>query len=225
MAIEAIIFDMDGLLVDSEPTWDKARAAIAARVGKPWDQQDHFNVMGVSTAEWAQYMIERLGLVYTPKEVQEEVIDHMAAMYTQNIPFRSFAVETVQWAAAKYPTAVASGSPRQLIDIVTQSPEMQDCFQVVLSADEIGVGKPDPAIYLEAAKRLGIAPEKCLCLEDSPFGVLSGRRANMVVINVPDPNFPLSSEQAKYADLVLETLGEISDQVIEDLNRNVDCTL
>lgn len=225
MAIEAIIFDMDGLLVDSEPTWDKARAAIAARVGKPWNQQDHFNVMGVSTDEWTQYMIERLDMTSTPEEVQKEVIDQMIAMYTQEIPFRPFAVEAVQRATAKYPTALASGSPRQLIDIVVQSPELQGCFQVVLSADEIGVGKPDPAIYLETAKRLGVAPEKCLCLEDSPFGVLSGRRANMIVINIPDPDLSLSSEQAKHADLVLESLGELSDQIIEDLNSGVDRTL
>jgi len=222
MAIEAVIFDMDGLLVDSEPTWDKARAAIAARVGRPWNQQDHFNVMGVSTAEWTQYMIKRLGLASTPEEVQDEVIGHVAAMYAQKIPFRPFAVEAVQWAAAKYPTALASGSPQQLIDIVTQSPELRGCFQVILSADEIGVGKPDPAIYLETAKRLGVSPEKCICLEDSPFGVLSGRRANMFVINVPDPDFPLSPEQVKHANLVLESLGDLSEQVIEDLNRSVN---
>jgi len=222
MAIEAIIFDMDGLLVDSESTWDKARAAIAARVGRSWNQQDHFNVMGVSTAEWTQYMIERLELAYTPNEVQKEVIDQMIAMYTQRIPFRPFAVEAVQWAAAKYPTALASGSPRQLIDIVTQSAELRDCFQVILSADEIGVGKPDPAIYLETARRLNCAPEKCICLEDSPFGVLSGHRANMIVINVPDPDFPLSPEQAKHAELVLESLGDLSDQVIKELNRKID---
>lgn len=220
MAIEAVIFDMDGLLVDSEPTWNKARAAIAARAGKPWNQQDHFNVMGVSTEEWTQYMIEHLELANTPEEVQDEVIDQMVAMYTQEIPFRPFAVEAVQWAAAKYPTGLASGSPQQLIDVVTQSPELQGCFQVVLSADEVGMGKPDPAIYLETARRLGVAPEKCLCLEDSPFGVMSGHRANMIVINIPDPDYPLSPEQAKHANLILESLGDLSDQVVEELDKS-----
>lgn len=219
MTIEAIIFDMDGLLVDSEPTWDKARAAIAGRVGKPWNKQDHFNVMGVSTAEWTQYMIDRLDLTMTPEELQKEVLDYMAAMYAEKIPFRPQAVETVKWVAENYPVALASGSSRQLIDIVTQSPELQGCFQVILSADEIGVGKPDPAIYLETARRLGVSPENCLCLEDSPFGVLSGRRANMVVINIPDPSFPLKPEEAKHADFILESLGELSDQVIYGLNK------
>ncbi len=217
MSIEAIIFDMDGLLVDSEPTWDKARAAIAARVGKEWNKQDHFNVMGVSTAKWVEYMTERLDLTMSSEELQKEVLDQMAAMYAQKIPFRPFAVEAVQWASAHYPTALASGSAQRLVDIVTQSPELQGCFQVVLSSDEIGVGKPDPAIYLETARRLGTAPEKCLCLEDSPLGVLAGRRANMVVINIPDPDFPLKPEEAKHADMILESLGEFSKEVVEKL--------
>jgi len=120
---------------------------------------------------------------------------------------------------------MASGSPRKLIDIVTQSPELKGCFQVILYANEIGIGKPDPAIYLETAKRLGVASERCLCLKDSPLGVLPGRGAIMVVINIPDPNFPLSSEQVKYADVILESLGDFSYQLIDELNRNTDRTL
>ena len=217
MKIEAIIFDMDGLLIDSEPSWNNARVAIAERVGKEWNKQDHFNVMGVSTDEWTQYMIERLALDLTPEEVQMEIIDQMAAMYAEKIPFRAHAVEAVKWAAEHYPVALASGSPRKLIDIVTKSSELKGYFQVILSADEIGVGKPDPAIYLEAAKRLGVAPEKCLCLEDSPLGVLSGRRANMVVINIPDPDFPLKPEEAQHADLVLASLAQLSEELLERL--------
>jgi len=219
MAIDAIIFDMDGLLVDSEPTWEKARQAMAARVGKPWNRQDKINVTGVSTDEWAQYLIDRLELKATLREVQKEIVDQMVAMHEQRIPFLPGAVEAIHWAAAKYPTALASGSPARLIDLVTQSPELEGCFQVIVSADEVGVGKPDPAVYLEAAKRLGIEPEKCLCFEDSPVGVLSGRRANMYVINIPDPDLPLSPEQAGHADLVLESLKDLSDEVIKQLEQ------
>jgi HAD superfamily hydrolase (TIGR01509 family) len=217
MAIEAVIFDMDGLLVDSEPTWDKARARMAGRVGKEWTQQDHINVMGVSTDEWGRYMIDRLELTASLEEVQNEIIREMIEMYRQEIPFKPFAVEAVKWAAAKYPTALASGSHPRLIEFVVQSPELQGCFDVIVAADEIGVGKPDPAIYLETAKRLAIAPEKCLCLEDSLYGVLAGRRAHMYVINIPDPNFPLPDEQRAAADLILNSLGELSEDVISRL--------
>ena len=217
MAIEAIIFDMDGLLVDSEPSWDQARAHMARRVGKEWTQQDHINVMGVSTDEWGQYMIDRLELTAPLEQVQSEIIHEMIEMYRQRIPFKPFAVEAVEWSAANYPTALASGSPPRLIEIVANSPGLQGCFDVILAADEIGAGKPDPAIYLETAKRLGISPEKCLCIEDSLFGVLAGRRANMFVINIPDPRFPLSEEQIAAADMVLNSLGELSDEVIAKL--------
>ncbi len=219
MAIEAIIFDMDGLLVDSEPLWEEARQVFAARVGKPWNRQDKVNITGVSTDEWAQYMIDRMELDATLQGVQEDIIDQMAAMYEQKIPFLPGAVEAVHWAAARYPTALASGSPHRLIDIVTQSPELEGRFQAIVSADEVGIGKPDPAVYLETAKRLDIVPEKCLCLEDSPVGVLSGRRANMYVINVPDAELPLTPEQAKHADLVLESLEDYSAEVIKQLEQ------
>lgn len=219
MTIEAIIFDMDGLLVDSEPTWDEARIAMANRVGKEWNRQDKINVTGVSTDEWGQYLIDRLELTATLEEVQTEILDQMVSMYEQKIPFMPGAVEAVHRAAAKCPTALASGSPPRLIDIVTQSPELRGYFEVILSADEVGVGKPDPTVYLETAKRLGVAPEKCLCIEDSPMGVLSGSRANMLVVNIPDPYLPLTSEQAKHADLVLESLDDLTDEVITQLEQ------
>jgi len=145
MKIEAVIFDMDGLLVDSEPVWHEARVAMAAEHGQTWTQADQINCMGVNTDTWAAYMIERLGLSMSLEAVREDVIDHMAAMYRRQIPFRPFAVEAVQWSAARYPTAIASGSPRRLIDIVTQADELQGCFREILVGDEVGEGKPHPA--------------------------------------------------------------------------------
>ena len=219
MKIEAVIFDMDGLLVDSEPVWNEARAAMAAEHGQPWTQADHFSCMGVNTDEWAAYMIKQMKLSMSLAAVRDEVIDQMVAMYARQIPFRPYAVEAVQWSAAHYPTALASGSPRRLIDIVTQAEDLQGCFQEILVADEVGEGKPHPAVYLETARRLGVAPEACVCLEDSPNGVLSGHRAGMVVINMPDPRYPLTAEQAAYADLVIESLGEFTAVTIEQLEN------
>ena len=220
MSIKAVIFDMDGLLVDSEPVWNEARVAMAARYNKTWTQADHMNVMGVSTDEWIAYMIKRLELTLPPQVVRDEVIDQMVAMYRRQIPFRPFAVEAVKWAASRYPTALASGSPRQLIDIVTQSAELRGCFQVILTADEVGAGKPDPAVYLETARRLGVAPEACVCLEDSANGVLSGHRAGMVVINIPDPRYPLTEEQTRYANVVLASLAGFTAVTIQQLESS-----
>ncbi|MDX1416300.1 MAG: HAD family phosphatase [Candidatus Promineifilaceae bacterium] len=218
MNIKAVIFDMDGLLIDSETVWDEARQLIAAEAGRPWTQADHIRCMGVSTDTWAAYMIERLELSMSLAELRERVIDHIAAHYEREIPFRPQAVRVVKWSAARYPTALASGSPRRLIDIVTQADELRDCFQEILVADEVGEGKPHPAVYLEAARRLGVEPRACLCLEDSPNGVLSGHRAGMIVINVPDPRYPLTAEEAAYADLVLESLDEFSAETVQQMS-------
>lgn len=213
--IEGVIFDMDGLLIDSEPAWDKARAELAAQYGKPWTTKDHHNVMGVSTLEWTMYMINHFETDMAPEEMQKLVIDQMASMYNAQIPFFPGAVELVQKVAASYPTGLASGSPRQLIDIVTGYSGFDGCFQVIISADEIGKGKPAPDVYLATAERMGLDPTKCACLEDSGFGILSGKAAGMLVIAVPDERFPPAKELVDQADIVLGSLAEFSFGLLE----------
>ena len=218
--IKAIVWDMDGLLIDSEPVWDLARKRMAAAHGvHDWNQQDHFNVMGVSTQVWVDYMIERIGLTMPPAEVEAAIVDHMADIYAEEIPFRPNAVEKIQWAASLYPSCIASGSPRKLIDVISSDPRVAPYLQFTLAADEVEFGKPHPAVYLEAAKRLGVTPEACICLEDSPNGVLAGSRAGMQVINIPDDEMPLTPEQTAHATLVLGSLAEFSAETIALINK------
>lgn len=213
MNFTTIIFDMDGLLIDSEPVWDEARARMAAERGKPWNQDDHYAVMGVSTQEWVDYMRERLSLEMSDQAIQDEIINQMGAIYAEEIPFRPGAVELIQWAAANHRTALASGSPRKLIDAIVTDERISGCFEVTFSADEVGLGKPDPAVYLKTAEVLGVPPTACVVLEDSPNGVLSGQRAGMFVINVPDPRYPLTAEQAQYANVVLPDLDAVQKEL------------
>ena len=217
MTIKAVIFDMDGLLVDSEPVWGKARSSMAAEAGKEWNLEDHKAVMGVSTEEWVTYMIRRLELTLSPQEVQAEIVQRMLDMYRDRIPYLPGAVEAVALAARHYPTALASGSHRSLIDAVTGDAQMRGRFQVILAADEVGVGKPAPDVYLEAARRLGVPPERCLCLEDSGNGILAGVRAGMKVIAVPDPRFAPQQEILDQAHLVLDSLTAFSLDTIQRL--------
>lgn len=214
--IEAVIFDMDGLLVDSEPVWDSARQWMADKAGKPWSTLDHGAVMGVSTEEWADYMIDRLELTISRQEVIDAVIGRMIEMYRTGVPYRPGAVEAVDLAARRYRTAVASGSHPTLIEAVMADPPMRGRFEVVVAADDIGVGKPAPDVYLAAAERLGVDPAACVCLEDSGNGILSGVRAGMKVIAVPDPRFPVRPEVLEQAHLVLSSL---SDLTLERLAR------
>ena len=215
--IEAVIFDMDGLLVDSEPVWNKARQAMAAEAGKDWTLEDHKAVMGVSTQRWADYMIRRLELTLSPQAVEARMVARMAEMYRAGIPYFPGAVEAVHLAASHFPTALASGSHRALIDIVTADAAMRGKFQVILSSDEIGTSKPAPDVYLVAAQRLGVRPENCVCLEDSGNGILAGVRAGMKVIAVPDPRFPPTPETLSQARRVLPALTEFSLALLDQL--------
>lgn len=215
--IHAVVFDMDGLLVDSEPVWDDARKWMADIAGKPWTRLDHDAVMGVSTEEWADYMIERLELSMSRQEVIDAVIGHMTEMYVAGVPYFPGAIELVEMAAASFHTGLASGSHPALIDIVTADAPMADRFEVIVAADDVGAGKPAPDVYLEAARRLGVDPADCVCLEDSGNGILSGVAAGMKVIAVPDPRFPPAAEKLEQADLVVGSLTEISAERIAAL--------
>ena len=215
--IKAVIFDMDGLLIDSEPRWDQARTDMAKRLGKSWGKKDHEAVMGVSTEAWATYMRDTWDLAMSLEEIVEEIVGRMREYYRERIPFRKNAVEAVNLAAEHYRTALASGSERSLIDIVTTSEELGGKFEVVLSADQVERGKPHPDVYLETAKRLGVAPRQCVCLEDSKNGMLAGLNAGFKVIGIPDKAFPVDKEVLDRVDAVLESLDGVTVELVESL--------
>ena len=215
--IKAIIFDMDGLLIDSEPKWDQARADMAKRLGKSWDRKDHEAVMGVSTEEWAIYMRDTWNIDMSLEDIVEEIVSRMRDYYREQIPFRKNALASVELAAEHYRAALASGSERSLIDIVTTSDELAGKFEVVLSADQVERGKPHPDVYLETAKRLRVEPEYCLCLEDSKNGMLAGLNAGFKVIGIPDKEFPVDEEVLDRVDVVLDSLDAFTLKLIEGL--------
>ncbi len=208
--IRAVVFDLDGLLIDSEVVWNRVRNDVAAEQGVAWTHDDQRAVMGVSTAAWTTYMIDRLGLDLTPEAVQKLVVERMVASYRERVPFKPGAVELIRLAGEYYPLALASGSVRVLIDLVVASPEFAGRFQVVVSADEVARGKPHPDVFLEAARRLGFPPEACVCLEDSGHGIDAGKAAGMRVIAVPDPRFMPEPPSLAHADARLDSLTEVT---------------
>ena len=208
--IQAVVFDLDGLLIDSEVVWNRVRSDVAAEQGVEWTEGDQRAVMGVSTAAWTAYMIDRLGLELTPEAVQHLIVERMVASYRERVPFKPGAAQLVALAGEHYPLALASGSVRELIDLVVTSPEFTNRFQVVVSADEVERGKPHPDVFLEAARRLGVPPEACVCLEDSGHGIDAGKAAGMRVIAVPDPRFMPSEASLGHADVRLDSLTEVT---------------
>lgn len=204
--IEAVIFDLDGLLIDSEGVWNAARQEIAREAGHGWTDADRHACMGVSTQTWAGYMRDRLGLDWTVDQVIDRMIGHMLAHYRRGVPYLPGAVDAVDLAARHYPVAIASGSHRTLLDAVTADPALAGKFRIVVCSDEVPAGKPAPDVYLAAARKLGIAPEHCVCLEDSGAGIRAGHAAGMAVIAVPDPEFPPPAADLAVATVVLPSL-------------------
>ncbi|HEX7587278.1 MAG TPA: HAD family phosphatase [Anaerolineae bacterium] len=219
--IEAIVFDLDGLLVDSEPHWNEARRQIAAERGIEWNRDDLQVCMGVSTLTWAKYMIRRLNLDQSPDQVISRMIGAMQALYARQIPYLPGAIEAVDCAARLGPTGLASGSHRSLIDIVIADAPLRGKFQAVVCADEVPAGKPAPDVYLQAARELGVQAENCVCLEDSANGILAGKSAGMQVIAVPDHRLPPSQEILRQADVVLASLNEFNIEVIHSLETRL----
>ncbi len=214
--IKAVIFDMDGLLIDSELYWDQARREMASEAGKDWNAEDHQATMGVSTRAWVDYMIRRLELSLAPEQVQNHIIEKMVQFYNQRIPYLPGAVEAVELASRHYLTGLASGSAQRLIDAVANDAPMRGKFKAIVCADRVSKGKPAPDVYLEAARQLGTRPEHCVCLEDSANGILAGKAAGTKVIAVPDARFPPREEVLAQADVRLGSLREFDLQSIRD---------
>jgi HAD superfamily hydrolase (TIGR01509 family) len=206
--LQAVIFDMDGLLVDSEPCWDAARKAWAAERGVDWGPDDHRACMGVSTLAWAEYMIGRLALDLAPEEVIARVVGRMRDIYSRGIPYKPGAVEAVARAAAVGPVGLASGSEKSLIAMMLADAPMAGKFAAVVCTDDMPAGKPAPDVYLECARQLRVDPARCVCLEDSGAGIESGKAAGMKVVAVPDSRFPPRPEALALADVVLTSLEE-----------------
>ncbi|MFE2998194.1 HAD family hydrolase [Nocardia sp. NPDC059246] len=213
----AIVFDMDGVLIDTEPIWEEVRRAYVEEMRGRWlpDTQDRF--MGMSTAEWSRYLSEELlDGRRTPDEVAEDVIARMAARYADHLPLMPDAVDTVRRLAGIYTLGLASSSPRRLIDVVLDHMGVSDLFAATVSTEEVARGKPAPDGYLEAAARLGIDPDACVAIEDSSNGLRAAYAAGMTVIAVPHPKYPPAVDAITLAAYVADSLKEITPELMAE---------
>jgi HAD superfamily hydrolase (TIGR01509 family) len=188
--VDAVVFDLDGVLVDSERMWDEVRQAFAAAHGGRWLPESTRAMQGMSTPEWSSYLVETVGVQLSPAEAAAGVIDEMTARYASGPPVIEGAVEAVQAVAARYPVAIASSSPPVLIKAFLSSTGLAPLVPVALSSEEAGAGKPAPDVYLAAAAQLGFAPLACAAVEDSTNGLRAAIAAGMEVYAIPNPHFP-----------------------------------
>jgi HAD superfamily hydrolase (TIGR01509 family) len=208
--IEAVVFDMDGVLIDSEPVWERVRRQFTADRGGHWPADAQDRMMGMSTAEWSAYISTDFGIGLTPRQVAGQVIAAMAAEYEKHLPLLPGALEAVRSMSARWPLAVASSSPRSLIETVLDTAGLASAFAAVVSSEEVPRGKPAPDVYLAAADRLSVPPKSCAAVEDSSNGLRSAAAAGLTVIAIPRPEYPPAPDALAQARLVLTTLTDLT---------------
>jgi HAD superfamily hydrolase (TIGR01509 family) len=212
--IRAVVFDMDGVLLDSEQVWDDVRETLARERGGRWHPGAQRDMMGMSSPEWSRYMHDRIGLREPPAEINDLVVARMLERYAAGPPWLPGAIEAVRRTAEAYVLGLASSSNRELIDLVLAAGGIDALFRATVSSEEVAAGKPAPDVYLETARRLDVAPAECAAIEDSHNGIRSAKAAGMRCIAIPNAHFPPGGAVAE-ADAVVASLAELTPAAIE----------
>jgi HAD superfamily hydrolase (TIGR01509 family) len=214
----AVIFDLDGVLVDSEVIWDDARRALARETGRTWREDAQRAMMGMSSAEWSRYMREQLGVPLSAEVISARVVERVQHLYRDHLPLIRGARAAVVSLAGQWPLAIASSANRSIIDLVLELAGLADCFQATVSSEEVPHGKPAPDAYLEAARRIGRDPAGCIVVEDSANGLRAGAAAGMRVIAIPNRAFPPGEQALESAAVVLASIEQLRPDVVAALD-------
>jgi HAD superfamily hydrolase (TIGR01509 family) len=212
--IEAAVFDLDGLLIESEEVWDAVRERYVREQGGRYDSEVQRTMMGMSAPEWSRYLHDVAGVPGEPDAINAEVVRRLLAEYRGELPLLPGAVDAVRRIAARFPLALASSSNREIIDAVLELAGIADRFQATVSSEEAARGKPAPDVYLEAARRLGVESARCAAVEDSNAGIRSAKAAGMRVIAIPNRSYPPDPDTLAGANVVLASLDELTPEVV-----------
>jgi HAD superfamily hydrolase (TIGR01509 family) len=212
---DAVLFDQDGVLIDSEGAWDAARRAIVAENGGRWKDEATRAVMGMSAPEWSRYVRDELEVDLEPEEISDRVVARLLEGYERHLPLLPGAVDAVKRIAARWPVGLASSANREVIDAVLAASGLAGVFGATVSGEEVARGKPAPDIYVEAARRLGVDPARSAAVEDSTNGLRSAAAAGMLVVALPNREFPPSADALALAAVVLDSLDQLSPALFE----------
>jgi HAD superfamily hydrolase (TIGR01509 family) len=212
--IEAVVFDMDGVLVDTEHLWDEVREELTAEWGGRYTPEAQQAMMGMSSREWSRYLHEVVGLREPPEVINDEVVRRMLERYRTELPLLDGAVDAVRRLAAELPLAVASSSNRPLIEAVLETAGIAGAFRVTVSSEEVERGKPAPDVYLEAARRLGVEPGRAAAIEDSANGLRSAHAAGLRVLALPNAHYPPAPDALALADAVVRSPAELTVELV-----------
>jgi HAD superfamily hydrolase (TIGR01509 family) len=213
----AVIFDLDGVLIDSETEWDSARRELTERAGGSWRPEASRAMMGMSSVEWSRYMHDELAVPMGPQEVSDAVVRRLMERYRERLPLIDGAREAVMGLAQRWPLGLASSANRSVIELVLSEADLADFFQAAVSSEEVPRGKPAPDVYLETARRLGTDPNRCVAIEDSSNGLRSAKAAGMGVVAIPNRAFPPDADALALSDTVIDSIGALDAAVVAGL--------
>ena len=214
MIIEAVVFDLDGVLVQSEELWDAARRELAEEHDIDWPGDATDAMMGMSSKEWSQYMHDEVGVPDPPDDINRKVLAWVEKRYRDDLPWIDGARDAVRRIGERFPLGIATSSNRQIIDIVVEVGGFEDLLRVTVSSEEVERGKPAPDVYLEATSRMGVDPSKTAAVEDSTNGLLAANAAGMRVIAIPNDAHPPAEKGLAVADVVLDSIEELTTGVV-----------
>lgn len=214
---DAVMFDLDGVLLDSEQLWNVAKEALVRDAGGRWRADAPVAMMGMSSPEWVAYMQDELGVDRDAQDINRDVVARMEDLYRARLPLLPGAVDAVRALHARWPLGLASSSNREIIDLALDVAGLAGAFRTTVSSEEVARGKPAPDVYLEAALRVGVQPSRCVAIEDSSNGLRAAAAARMAVIAVPNPHYPPAADALALAAATIGTLAELTPQLIESV--------
>jgi HAD superfamily hydrolase (TIGR01509 family) len=212
--VDAVVFDLDGVLIDSEAEWDRARREVVRTNGGQWSESATTDMLGMSAPEWSQYLYDRLGVALEPHAINTRVVELMRDSLKRHVPLLPGAVDAVRRLAARWRLGLASSSNRPVIDAVLDAAGLTELFAATISSEEVAAGKPAPDVYLAAAAKLGVDPARSVAVEDSTNGIKSAHAAGLGVIVRPNRQFPPAPDALALASLVIESLDDLTVEAV-----------
>ncbi len=214
---EAVVFDLDGVLLDSEQLWTESKQDLVRESGGRWRADAPTAMMGMSSREWSRYMRDELGVDMDVDEINRDVVRRMKERYRERLPLLPGAVEAVRTLGRRWPLGLASSANREIIDFALDAAGLADEFSATVSSEEVQRGKPAPDVYLEAAHRLAVQADRCVAIEDSSNGMRSAAAAGMAVLAVPNQHYPPDDDSLALAGARVDTLVEVTPELVERL--------
>jgi HAD superfamily hydrolase (TIGR01509 family) len=211
----AVIFDLDGVLMESEQRWNEAKEALVRDAGGHWRDEAPAAMMGMSSPEWSAYLRDDLGVPLDAVAINRDVVRRMEEGYRRELPLLPGADEAVRTLADRWPLGLASSSNREIIELVLELADFGDLFRVTVSSEEVERGKPAPDVYLEAASGLGVDAASCVAIEDSSNGLRSAAAAGMAVVAVPNPHYPPDPDALALAAVTVPGVAEVTPALVE----------